>query len=115
MMAFVVLTLWSLWTGQTEINPVPEVWASLAFHGVIVAFLAMLLWFWLLTRYKASQLGILSFMTPLFGVLLGSWWLDEKIEPNFIVGAVGIVIGILIVSGHGWLEKQAGRFASRSE
>lgn len=105
-MAFVVLTLWSLWTGQTEINPVPDVWASLAFHGVIVAFLAMLLWFWLLTRYKASQLGILSFMTPLFGVLLGSWWLDEKIEPNFIVGAVGIVIGILIVSGHGWVEKQ---------
>lgn len=107
--AFVALGLWSLWTEQTEINPVPEVWASLAFHGIVVAFLAFLLWFWLLTRYKASQLGILSFMTPLFGVLLGSWWLDEKIEPNFIVGSGGIIVGILLVSGHGWISEKLRR------
>lgn len=109
---FIALTLWSIWTEQTDIQLTSSVIASLAFHGVGVAFLAFLLWFWLLTHYKASQLGILSFMTPVLGVLLGGWWLDEKIEPNFIVGAGLIVAGILLVSSHGWLTTQAKRFAS---
>tara|TARA_R110001592_G_scaffold337300_1_gene623618 strand:+ start:235170 stop:236096 length:927 start_codon:yes stop_codon:yes gene_type:complete len=112
LIGFIALTLWSVWTEQTDINLTSTVIASLAFHGVGVAFLAFLLWFWLLTHYKASQLGILSFMTPVLGVLLGGWWLDEQIEPNFIVGAGLIVAGILLVSSHGWLTMQAKRFAS---
>ncbi|WP_286236985.1 DMT family transporter [Neptuniibacter halophilus] len=103
LVAFVVLGVWSLWSGQARINPTPEVMASLAFHGIGVAFLAFLLWFWLLTRYKASQLGILSFMTPVFGVLMGSWWLGEQIDANFILGACLIMAGVLLVSCHGWL------------
>lgn len=112
-MAFIVLSIWSFWTDQTTINPTSEVIASLIFHGVGVAFLAFLLWFWLLTRYKASPLGILSFMTPLFGVLLGSWWLDEQIEMNFIMGAGLIIAGILLVSGHGWISAGVKRLSPR--
>ncbi|WP_028468236.1 DMT family transporter [Neptunomonas japonica] len=111
LIAFVVLTLWSVWTGQTDVNLTPAVMASLAFHGIGVAFLAFLLWFWLLTHYKASQLGILSFMTPALGVLLGSWWLDEKIEPNFVIGTGLIIVGILLVSSHGWFTSQVKRFS----
>ena len=111
-LAFIVLGIWSFWTDQTTINPTPEVIASLIFHGVGVAFLAFLLWFWLLTRYKASQLGILSFMTPLFGVLLGSWWLNELIEPNFIIGAGLIIAGILLVSSHRWITMGIKKLSS---
>lgn len=107
--AFVLLSLWSLATDQTAINPTPEVWGSLAFHGIGVAFISFLVWFWLLTKYKAGQLGILSFMTPVFGVLLGSWLLGERIEASFIVGAVLIIGGILLVSSHGWLNKWRGK------
>ncbi|WP_028302707.1 DMT family transporter [Oceanospirillum maris] len=109
LIGFVALTFWSVWTGQTDLHLTSAVMMSLAFHGIGVAFLAFLLWFWLLTHYKASQLGILSFMTPVLGVLLGSWWLNEQVEPNFIIGAGFIVAGILLVSSHGWLMK---RFAS---
>ncbi|NLW05606.1 MAG: DMT family transporter [Pseudomonadaceae bacterium] len=101
---FIVLTLWSVWTEQTDIQLTISVIASLAFHGIGVAFLAFLLWFWLLTHYKASQLGILSFMTPVMGVLLGSWWLDEQIEINFIIGAGLIIAGLLLVNSHAWLN-----------
>ena len=106
LMSSVILLVWSFWTGQIHINPTPEVIASLAFHGIGVAFLGFLLWFWLLTRYQASQLSILSFMTPVFGVLLGSWWLDEEIQTNFIFGAIMILIGILMVTGHGWITQK---------
>lgn len=112
-MAFIVLTFWSFWSGQTDVNLTFEVMMSLAYHGIGVAFLAFLLWFWLLTRYQASQLGILSFMTPVLGVLLGHWWLDEQIEPNFIIGAGLIILGILLVSSHGWLSAQLKRVLPR--
>ena len=112
LIGFIALTFWSVWTEQTDIHLTSSVIMSLAFNGIGVAFLAFLLWFWLLTHYKASQLGILSFMTPVLGVLLGSWWLDEQIESNFIIGAGLIIAGILLVSSHGWITQRAKRFVS---
>ena len=104
--AFVLLSLWAYMTGQADVTPTPEALGSLAFHGIIVSFISYLGWFWLLTKYKASQLGIFSFMTPVFGVLLGNWLLGERIEANFIFGSGLIIGGILIVSSHGWLSKR---------
>ena len=103
--AFVILGLWALFTGQSAINPTSDVLMSLAFHGIGVAFFSFLLWFWLLTQYKASQLGSLTFLTPVFGVLLGSWMLGEKIAVNFIIGAALILLGLLLVNGSGLLLK----------
>jgi len=111
--ALVALTFWSFWTGQATVNLTTEVIASLIYHGVGVAFLSFLLWFWLLTHYKASQLGALSFMTPLMGVLMGNWWLDEKIEINFVMGAGLIIAGIFLVSSHGWLALKLKRLAAQ--
>ncbi len=113
--AFGLLSLWAWMTDQTAINPTPEVWASLAFHGIGVAFLCFLVWFWLLTKYKASQLGILSFMTPVFGVLLGNWLLGERIETSFVVGSGLIIGGILLVSSHGWLSKRRAKAGKLSQ
>lgn len=96
--AFVILVGWAIYADQAYFNPTPNALMSLAFHGVIVAFLSFLLWFWLLTQYKASQLGTLSFLTPLFGVLLGAWLLGESIEASFVIGAALIITGILLVN-----------------
>jgi drug/metabolite transporter (DMT)-like permease len=38
---------------------------------VIVAFLSYLTWYALLRHYSAARLGVLSFMTPMFGVAAG--------------------------------------------
>ena len=107
--AFVILTLWAWMTDQMTINFTSDVVASLVFHGVVVSFLAFLVWFWLLTRYKASQLGVLSFLTPVYGVLLGSWLLDEPLESHFIIGAGLIIAGILVVSCAPWLNARLAR------
>ncbi|MBB1489528.1 DMT family transporter [Oceanospirillum sediminis] len=103
--AFIILTAWALLTEQTQINFTPELWTSLAFHGIGVSFLCFLVWFWLLTRYKASQLGTLSFLTPVFGVLFGSWLLGESIDPRFIIGSALIIGGVLLVSSYDGLVR----------
>ncbi len=96
--AFVMLMVVSFATGQAHFNPSPTIWASLLFHSVIVSFGSFLLWFWLLRKYLASQLGVFSFMTPLFGIVLGAWLLNESIETSFVVGAVPVMLGIVLVS-----------------
>jgi drug/metabolite transporter (DMT)-like permease len=89
----------ALFTGQTHINFTPQVWANLTFHTLVVSFASFLVWFWLLRHYLASRLGVFSFMTPLFGIVFGAWLLDEPIEMSFVLGAVPVLLGIVLVSG----------------
>ncbi len=96
--AFVLLLGASFATGQYHFKPTPQVWASLVFHSLVVSFASFLVWFWLLRHYLASRLGVFSFMTPLFGVLLGAWLLAEPIELSFLLGAVPVLVGIVLVS-----------------
>ncbi len=112
--AFGLLGCVSVVTGQAHINPTPEVWASLAFHGLVVSFASFLAWFWLLRHYLASRLGVFSFLTPLFGIVLGAWLLNEPIEPGFVVGAVPVMVGIVLVSGHSWLGAVWQRMVART-
>lgn len=110
---FVLLTGLALLTGQARLNPTPTVWASLAFHSVIVSFLSFLVWFWLLRQYMASRLGVFSFLTPLFGILLGAWLLGERIEPSFLMGSFPVLLGIILVSGHGWIAPTVARLTGK--
>ena len=72
--------------------------AILAFQGAIVAFASYLVWFWLLTKYLAARLSVLSFMTPLFGVLFGAVLLGERITPAFLAAALLVAGGIVLVN-----------------
>ncbi|MDD2918764.1 DMT family transporter [Rhodoferax sp.] len=106
--AFVLLLAGACLTGQARFNPTPAVWASLAFHSLVVSFASFLVWFWLLRKYLASRLGVFSFLTPLFGIVFGAWLLSEPIEASFLLGAIPVLIGIVLVSGGGWLVRYHG-------
>lgn len=99
---FILLLGVALVTGQAEFNPTPVVWASLAFQGIVVSFISYLMWFALLRRYMAAQLGIFSFLTPLFGVLFGVLLLHEPLDGYFMAGACLVMLGIVIVSSYAW-------------
>lgn len=72
--------------------------ASLSFQALIISFAALMLWFTLLRRYRASQLGVFSFLGPLFGVLFGTLLLNEPLSINFVMGGGVILIGIVLVT-----------------
>lgn len=101
--------------GQGEaVQWTPVVWGSLLFQGVIVSFVSYLTWFWLLRRYLAAQLGVFSFMTPLFGVLFGVWLLDERIDAFFVAGGLLVLLGISLVSAEGGWRRLLERLTGRS-
>jgi drug/metabolite transporter (DMT)-like permease len=103
--AFVLLLAGAIATGQAHVNFTTQVWASLAFHSLVVSFTSFLVWFWLLRTYLASRLGVFSFLTPLFGMVFGAWLLNEPIEMRFLLGAVPVMVGIVLVSCGGWVTQ----------
>ncbi|MFT8723541.1 MAG: DMT family transporter, partial [Acetobacter malorum] len=90
---------------QTAFTITPILLLSLGYQVFILSFIAFLLWFWLLRHYQASRIGVLSFMTPLFGVVLGAVLLHEPVEPGFVTGAILVVAGLVLVSGYGWISQ----------
>ena len=82
--------------GIRNINAV--VLASLAYQAVLVAFASYLAWFWLLTRYYAARLSVLSFLTPLFGMVFGVAFLSEPLSAHFALAALLIATGIALVN-----------------
>jgi drug/metabolite transporter (DMT)-like permease len=107
--AFVLLLSAAIAMGQLHFNPTPIALWTLAFQSLIVSFASFLTWFWLLRHYLASRLGALSFMTPLFGVLLGVLLLREPLDHSFLTGAALVLAGIVLVSGYPWLRLAATR------
>lgn len=100
--AFVLLLVAAVAMGQAQVQWSPAVAASLAFHAVVVSFASFLAWFWLLRHYLANRLGVFSFLTPLFGLVLGAWLLSEPLEPRFLLAALPVLLGIILVSGGDW-------------
>lgn len=79
---------------------------SMVWQTLVISMGGMMVWFWLIRHYAASRIGVLSFMTPMFGVVLGAVWLDEPLEPGFLGGSLLVLAGILLVSGHEWWQQR---------
>jgi drug/metabolite transporter (DMT)-like permease len=87
--AFVLLLGLALVMGKmSHVTRTPIMVGGVLFQGLMVSFASYLVWFWMLRCYLASNLAVLSFMTPLFGVTLGVLIRDEPLTVNFVLGAV---------------------------
>lgn len=98
--ALVILMLAAWLSGQMQVQWSSTALLSLGFQTLVVGFFSLLAWFWLLGRYLGSRLGVLSFLTPLFGVGFGSWLLGERLQLPFVIGSLMVLGGIVLVSGH---------------
>lgn len=69
---------------------------GLAFQIVVVVSAAFLFWFWLLKRYPASGVASFSFLSPVFGAVLGWALLGEHMGPG-LMGALALVAAGLVL------------------
>lgn len=112
--AFVILLTVTATTGGMTFNPSGILWVSLGYQTVIVCFFSFLIWFWLLRVYLASRLGVLSFLTPVFGVIFGVVLLNETIDARFIAGALCILSGIILVSAWDMVKRFFNKSPART-
>ena len=71
---------------------------SVAYQGILVAFVSYLGWFFLVHTYSVSRLSAFSFLTPVFATLAGVGLLNEPLTLRLIVSLVLVSIGIYIVN-----------------
>ena len=71
---------------------------SVAYQGIIVAFVSYLGWFFLVHTYPVSRLSAFSFLTPVFATLAGVGLLNEPLTLRLIVSLILVSIGIYIVN-----------------
>lgn len=103
--SFLILLPIAYFSGQSTV-----VWgfvsiSSIVFNVLIMSFFSLMLWFWLLRHYLANGLGVFSFLTPIFGMVFGVIFLNERIEMNFIFGTALVMLGVITVSLHRWVSK----------
>jgi len=102
--AALALLIACLLTGQFQVRWSPFLVVSIVSQGVLIAFLSLLVWFWLLKHYLASRVSIFTFLTPLIGVSFGVLMLDEPLHAEFVWGAVLVMLGVIMVN---WPSKVA--------
>ena len=83
--------------GQTHFVSTSITWGSLAFQTFGVSIASYVVWCAMLRRYLVARLGVLLFLSPLFGVALGVLVLDEVLEPCFFAGSVLVLAGLVAV------------------
>lgn len=84
-------------------------WACVAALGVVCTGFAYILFFRLVEHVGAAFAASVTFLIPVFGMLWGAVFLDEKITPVMIVGC-GIIIFGTVLAG-----RQRGRAPVRRE
>ena len=78
----------------------PEAWhfGIFAFQVLIVVCFGFALWFWVLSKYPASDVASFSFFAPVFGVFFGWLLLDEPITWTIVIAVILVGMGIVLVN-----------------
>jgi len=56
------------------------------------------LWFALLERVELSRINVFTFLTPVFGLIVGNLYFNEKLENIDIIGIILCILSIYLVS-----------------
>lgn len=83
---------------QVIIPRFPATWLALLWLGLIVSFIAQLIWFKMIYEIGPSRASMMIYMFPLVGVLLGVIFLGEKANWQVIAGGILILASIYIVN-----------------
>jgi drug/metabolite transporter (DMT)-like permease len=76
----------------------PFVVLSLLLQTVVGAFASYLTWMWMLSRYPATKLSSFVFLTPVFTLFMGAWWLNEAITLPLVAALALVGVGIVLVN-----------------
>ncbi|MFY3383540.1 DMT family transporter [Paracidovorax sp. MALMAid1276] len=76
-------------------------WTSLLLQSLVGAFASYLVWMWMLAHYPATRLSVFVFLTPVFALLFGAWWLGELVTAGLVVALLLVATGIVLVNRRG--------------
>ena len=98
----VALALSAAWSavfeGASSYHFTPEAIGGVLYQGLATSGLCFSLWLILLTRHPANQLATIAFLTPFFGIALGSLMRGEPLTWPLAAGGALVGLGIYLVA-----------------
>ncbi|WP_421780032.1 DMT family transporter [Kiloniella litopenaei] len=79
-----------------------ETWISLVALALLSTAVAYILYFKILERAGATNLLLVTLLVPVSAILLGTIFLDEKLEISHFIGMTFIAIGLSAIDGRLW-------------
>lgn len=74
-------------------------WIATILLAVVCTGAAYIIFFRLIANVGPTGAVSVTFLVPIFGVLWGSWLLDESITPSIAAGAAIILVGTALALG----------------
>jgi drug/metabolite transporter (DMT)-like permease len=94
-----VLTIASLWQGETGIaHYTPKLLAVLAYGIFVIASASFLLWFWLMPQMSPTTMHTYTLLTPIWAVVLAGMVLHEPVTPKLLAAVACVCCGIVLVN-----------------
>jgi len=84
------------WRQSIPSWPVIGSWLALALFGTALAFVV---YYHIMKQMSATFLSMVTYLVPLFGLLLGVVILDERLSWNAYLGCGLILLGVMVVNG----------------
>ena len=72
-------------------------WGSIAYQVVVVTILGYGIWYWNMRRHPVSQVMPFTLLVPLFGVLSGIVFFDERVTLPMLIGGASTIAGVAII------------------
>jgi drug/metabolite transporter (DMT)-like permease len=74
-------------------------WACVAGLSILGTFFAYIMYYRILAKYGATSLGMVPYLIPIIGTILGVVFLNESLSIPFVIAASLILCGVLIMNG----------------
>ena len=71
---------------------------AFTYQSIVIAFFSYVLWFWMIHTFPVSRLAAFTFLTPIFGVILGGIVLGDPLPVALWIGLGCIAGGIYLVN-----------------
>jgi drug/metabolite transporter (DMT)-like permease len=88
-----------------KVPQLPITWIAILWLGILGSGLALILWYYLLHEIGPTRTGMVTYIFPLGGVVLGVIFLNEHLSWQLAVGALLIISSIVVVN---WQAKKSG-------
>ena len=69
-----------------------------AFQVLAIVSFGFMFWMWLLTIYRAAEVAAFSFLSPLFGILLGWLILGEQVSSSILIAGGMVAMGLVLIN-----------------
>jgi len=71
-------------------------WVGVGYLVVVTSVAAYLLWYWALAHLPAARVAVFTNLQPLATAVLAHFILGEHVTPQFVVGAVVVISGVVM-------------------